>query len=225
MTMNPKPHAKLTATLRILLKISIGVTAVAVLAGFYGIYSYATLPSNVDANEIMLPSDHVLDIVTLVQIILGIITGITILWWTYRSNKNLRALSGESMRFTPVWSIAWDFIPIANLWKPYQVMKEIWQVSHKGASTTHSVVKWWWALWLISAYLTGGVFLKEIDYSSASSYAASAMTFIISDVFDVIFYVVTLVMVTRIGAAYSRNIVEQDGGGKDEQRGSSLRSG
>ena len=209
--MDLKPHAKLTATLCILLKITIGVTVVAVLAGFYRYYSYSTLPSDVDANEIMLPVDHVNDVLALVQIVLVIIAGITFLRWTYRSNTNLRALSGESMRFTPGWSVGWHFIPIANLWKPYQVMKEIWKVSHKGASTTHSVVGWWWALWIIANYIAGMAINSVEHADDASGYAASALSFIISDGLDMILYVVTLAIVTRIGIAYSQNIVEQTG--------------
>jgi hypothetical protein len=88
----------------------------------------------------MLPSDVVTGIVGLAQFILAIITGITFLRWIYRSNNNLRALSGESMTFTPGWSVGWYFIPIANLWKPYQVMNEIWKVSHKNNATGHAVL-------------------------------------------------------------------------------------
>jgi len=123
--MDFKPHATLTKTLRVLLKITIGLTVFAVLAGFHDFYTYSTLPSDVDANEVMLPSDAVTGIVGVAQFILAIITGITFLRWIYRSNKNLRSFSGESMTFTPGWSVGWFFIPVANLWKPYQVMKEM----------------------------------------------------------------------------------------------------
>ena len=138
--MDLKPHGKLTGTLRVLLKITIGVTAVAVLAGFYDFYSYSTLPSDVDPNDTILPSDAVTGIVGLVQMVLGIITGITFLRWIYRSNKNLRVLSDEAMTFTPGWSVGWYFVPFANLYKPYQVMKEIWTVSHKSEAGDHTVV-------------------------------------------------------------------------------------
>ena len=209
--MDLKSHAKLTSTLRVLLKITIAVTAVAVLAGVYDFYSYSTLPSDVDANEIMLPSDAVTAIVGLVQLILAIITGITFLRWIYRSNKNLRTLSGESMAFTPGWSVGWYFVPFANLYKPYQVMKEIWKVSHKSEDTDHAIVGWWWALWLISNVLGRIAFKVVMRADDASGYAGSAMTYIISDGLDVILNIVALTMVTRIGAAYSRNIVEPTG--------------
>ena len=209
--MEIKPHAKLTRTLRFFLKITIGVTAIAVLAGVYDFFSYFSLPAEVDANEVVLPSDAVVGIVGLVQFIIAIVTGITFLRWIYRSNKNLRALSGESMVFTPGWSVGWFFIPIAVLWKPYQVMKEIWNVSHKSIIADHALVKWWWALWLVSNFLGRLAFKVVIRADDASGYATSAMTFIISDGLDVVLNVVALTMVTRIGEAYSKNIVEHAG--------------
>lgn len=209
--MDLKPHAKLTTTLRTLLKITIGVTSVAVLTGFYYYYYYSTLPSYIDANETILLSDAVTCIVGQVQFFLAIATGITFLRWIYISNKNLWVLSGESMRFTPGWSVGWFFIPIANLYKPYQVMKEIWRVSHKSNVTDHAVVGWWWALWLISTYLGQFAFKLTMRAEVAGDYAASAMTYIISDGIYVILSVVALAMVTRIGAAYSRNNLEPTG--------------
>ncbi len=112
------------------------------------------------------------------------------------------------MIFTPGWSVGWYFIPVANLWKPYQVMKEIWNVSHKCLATGHSVLGWWWALWLLSNFLGRIAFKFGMRAEDASGYASSALTCIISDGLDVILSVVALVMVTRIGTAYSENIDE-----------------
>ena len=54
---------------------------------------------------------------------------ILFLMWVYRANYNVRCLGARDLRFTPGWSVGWFFVPIANLWKSYQVMKEIWQAS------------------------------------------------------------------------------------------------
>ncbi|MBK9941554.1 MAG: DUF4328 domain-containing protein [Kouleothrix sp.] len=206
--MDLKPHATLTKTLCALLKITIGVLAIAVLTDFYNLYSYSTLSSDVDVNEVILPSDVVVIVVGLIQLILTVITGITFLRWIYRSNKNLRMLSGESMVFTPGWSVGWYFIPIANFYKPYQAMKEIWDISHRNAATDHALVGWWWALWLISNFLGRLAFRLVLRADNVSSYAASAIVYIISDGLDIILTIVALAMVTRIGNAYAQNIVE-----------------
>jgi len=61
-----------------------------------------------------------------VYFLLAIFLGVIFLRWIYRTNKNLHVLSSEHMTFSPGWSLGWYFIPVANLFKPYQAMKEIW---------------------------------------------------------------------------------------------------
>jgi hypothetical protein len=46
-----------------------------------------------------------------------------------RANRNARALGATGMRFTPGWCVGWYFVPIMNLFRPYQAMKEIWMAS------------------------------------------------------------------------------------------------
>ncbi len=204
--MELKPLAGLTRTLCILLKITIAIMALGVLVDIYDYYSYANLPPYVDPNETILPSDIVTGIIGLIQVVLGIITVITFLRWIYRTNKNLRALTGEPMTFTPGWAVGWFFIPFANLYKPYQVMKEIWQVSHKQAVMT-TIVGWWWAIWLISNFIG---FKLAILANDATGYIATAMIYIVSDGLDVVLNIVELMLVTQIGMAYSKNFIEQD---------------
>ena len=105
--------------------------------------------------------------------------------------------------------MGWYFIPIANLFKPYEVMKEIWQVSHKDRAVTLSIVGWWWALWLIINFF-GRLAIKIVMRADdAAGYTASAMDYVVSDGLEVALTIVALMLVTRIGMAYSKNIVEQ----------------
>jgi hypothetical protein len=75
--------------------------------------------------------------------------------WTYRVNSNLHALGAANLRFSPGWAVGWYFVPVANLWKPYQVMSEIWRASKNPAGwqydASSSIVGWWWFWWIISS--------------------------------------------------------------------------
>jgi hypothetical protein len=74
--------------------------------------------------------------------------------WTYRVNTNIHALGSNNLRFTPGWAVGWYFIPVANLWMPYQVMRELWLASNNPAGwqakPTGKLLRWWWASWLAS---------------------------------------------------------------------------
>ncbi len=74
-------------------------------------------------------SDTRQGLIGICQIAVYIVSAFLILRWIYCANYNAHQLGATEMHFTPGWSIGWYFIPIANLWKPYQAMKEIWQVS------------------------------------------------------------------------------------------------
>lgn len=204
--MELKSHAKLTATLQTFVKLTLGITFLAILAGFYDYYTYSTLPAHVNPEETLLPSDIISGLVALVQLILGVTTAILALRWVYHSNKNLRALSGESLEYTPGWAVGWFFVPIANLFKPYQVMKEIWTVSHQHEDTDLSRLKQWWTFWIL-ANVVGRLALKNVvGAEDASSYATSAITFIVSDGLDLVMNLLFLSVITQIGRAYAQHI-------------------
>ncbi len=201
-----KSHAKLTATLQIFIKLTLGVTFLAILAGGYDYYTYSTLPASVNPEETLLPSDIISGLVAVVQLIVTLTTAILALRWVYHSNKNLRALSGESLEYTPGWAVGWFLIPIANLWKPYYVMKEIWEVSHQREPGDPSRLKQWWTFWILSN-VVGRIALKRmVGAEDASGYATSALAFICSDGLDLVMNLLFLAVITQIGRAYAQHI-------------------
>ena len=50
--------------------------------------------------------------------------------WIYRAAANVDAASVPGFRFTPGWAVGWHFVPIANLFKPFGAMRQIWNASH-----------------------------------------------------------------------------------------------
>jgi hypothetical protein len=95
--------------------------------------------------------------------------------WVYRANRNARALGARGMRFTPGWTVGWFFVPIMNLFMPYQAVKEIWQTGDPrrgpddwktGGST---LVGAWWGFWLLANL--GGRALDSIGATSSGQVA------------------------------------------------------
>lgn len=75
--------------------------------------------------------------------------------WQFRAQRAVRELSLVSrFRFTPGWVIGWWFIPIANLWMPFETIRELWKASEGRPDwpsiPTWSIVGWWWAVSLVS---------------------------------------------------------------------------
>ena len=69
-----------------------------------------------------------------------LISGGTFILWLFRASRNLRALGNQSVEYSPGWAIGAWFIPIGNLFIPYQVTAEIWNRSHPAnVQTRHAV--------------------------------------------------------------------------------------
>ena len=73
--------------------------------------------------------------------------------WTNKSMKNAWALREDAALPTmaPGWAVGYYFIPILMLWKPFEGMKEIWQVTFQGEREL-GLLRWWWGFWLLSNF-------------------------------------------------------------------------
>ncbi|HJS74675.1 MAG TPA: DUF4328 domain-containing protein [Vicinamibacteria bacterium] len=81
--------------------------------------------------------------------------------WVYRANANLEVLVPSGSEFTPGWAVGWFFVPIANLFKPYQVVSEIYRASDPAADPDYwnlaplpFYLPLWWGSYLVFNVLT-----------------------------------------------------------------------
>lgn len=91
----------------------------------------------------------------------NIFTIIIFLMWVNRSHWNLRALLSGWFEFSPGWAVGYYFIPILNLFRPYQTMCELYAASTAAAAgrglegsrwrdaPVPSLLGHWWAMWII----------------------------------------------------------------------------
>lgn len=69
-----------------------------------------------------------------------------------------RALGHTGFEITPGFGVGSFFIPIMNLWKPYQAMQDIWRASLANrndswlSTPTGDLVKGWWGAWLLAGF-------------------------------------------------------------------------
>ncbi|MCD6453152.1 MAG: DUF4328 domain-containing protein [Dehalococcoidales bacterium] len=144
-----------------------------------------------------------------VQTIVVVISFILFLIWVYRTHKNLPHLDVKGLRFTPGWSVGWFFVPIMNLFRPYQVVSEAWRASYPAADISDAeswkrvktlpIVGWWWALCLISSITTlvAGQ-LPSMWLSGQVDSLTVSRTYMASYITTIVFIVLTVLMVREI---------------------------
>lgn len=148
-----KDPVRLTSFLIKVLWTGFAVYVLSVFSAFVNINILSGYPSRADFEDYY----FLQDIVNVIQSVTFIIAAIVFSMWLYRMNYNAHGFSEKPMRFTPGWSVGWYFVPIFNLFRPYQVMCELWKVSHNPrqshATEGPSLLKEWWALWIISHFI------------------------------------------------------------------------
>ncbi len=119
---------------------------ISVLGGFGGVLA--------DHDALVRADNATAALVVLSNIGLAI-AGAAVLRWIYVTNRNAHAL-GDAVNWgphtSPFWSVAWFFVPVATLIRPFSVFSATWRVS--AAPEAYETVKvpallrWWWGLWL-----------------------------------------------------------------------------
>jgi hypothetical protein len=107
-------------------------------------------------------SEELQSIIGLVQILGLGVTGAVFIAWTRRVYRNLAPL-GTSRRFGPGWAIGGWFVPVLNLWRPKQILNDVWRATehgddHAGVSTDTNLtlLNAWWATLIISRVVGWG---------------------------------------------------------------------
>jgi len=135
------------------------------------------------------------------------VTAIVFLMWINRANKNCHGFS-SGMEFTSGWAVGWYFVPIACLIKPFQVMNEIWRVSHDPVNwkslATPALLRWWWGLWLLGCVFGQLSFRMTMNAKTLDALQASTTISIMSSILDLPLCLVAVVMVGKILKAQTR---------------------
>lgn len=106
--------------------------------------------------------------------------------WKYRAYKNLYSLKARQIRSSPGGAVGWYFCPVANLWKPCQVMNDIWHGSDPAKlERPHAVVSGfvllWWLVWIANGVI-GQIYFRmpeeTVDGLIAATYAGRFSTIV-----------------------------------------------
>jgi hypothetical protein len=114
-------------------------------------------PDNIDM-ETLRTSDMIRLAVGIAHLAILILTIVFFIMWFRRAYYNLRTLPWHNARYTDGWAAGGWFVPIINLWYPYQIMIDIWRGTQHalkerlGEPQPSTIVGWWWALHLITSF-------------------------------------------------------------------------
>ena len=93
-------------------------------------------------------------------------------------------------------------MPIANLWKPFQALNEIWKATSEPRSwsdqPTPDLLRWWWGFWLLANALGQAVYRLSHHARTLEAFQTFSLVSIASSVTHIVLSRTFMAIVVRI---------------------------
>ena len=167
------------------------------------------LPFLSTSNEAI--SEKIYNLMDIPYLIMGVPAFILFILWYFRANKNIHAFGAKGVT-SPIMSVIWWFVPIANLWKPYYVTQEIWKASNPEVKLFEGIewknhpssklIKQWWILALSSIVVSvlfgifvGSTFSTQLDTRPEQSINVTLLGNVLAIPFLVVGIILTILFI------------------------------
>lgn len=193
-TMNTlKPNGQRAKNAMSVLWIVLGMEIISLISNYfqYDLLHRAKNGAQITSLEVA-ANDIRVNIVTVVYAIVYIVCVVMFIQWFRRAYYNLH-VKVPNLLFTDGWAAGSWFVPIINLYRPYQIMRELHEetidlcekkeVSSRGLST--DLLGWWWFCWLVSTTLGRVVNRISMDAESISQLENGTIAGMIHNFFSI----------------------------------------
>ena len=157
-----------------------------------------------------------------IQFLVYAATAFVFIRWFRRAYRNLAPLGAERTRFKSWWTIAGWFIPIWNVFRPKQLLNDIWRGSDP--SLPPRTDAWrdgdvpgffllWWLLWIASTYADQVALRLTFTGDTPDELRNSSIAYLVTDAVDAVLALLAIVVLrmttarqeeraASLGAAY-----------------------
>jgi len=169
---------------------------------YYLLVDMQAHPENIDMPTLE-TSDTLRTGINVINLIMLILTMIFFIMWFRRAYYNLHCLSWNEARHSEGWAAGSWFIPILNLFWPYQIMEDIWRGTQNairerfGEPQSSAIVGWWWALYLVNNFY--GYFTSFIsgNASGVGELITATKVELIGELISIAAIIITVRMIQR----------------------------
>jgi Domain of unknown function (DUF4328) len=135
----------------------------------------------------------------LTQFGLYIAAAIVFIRWLYRAYRNMAVVEPAERRYGAGWAIGAWFVPIMNLFRPKQMINDIWRAG--GRDMRDAQPGWlllaWWLLFLVGWWFLSAVARAFRDGETLEEYRTGALLYMITDGLAVVAAVLAILVVRR----------------------------
>jgi hypothetical protein len=134
-----------------------------------------------------------------------VVSSITFIQWFRRAYFNLH-LRVNRLSHTEGWAAGCWFMPIVNLFRPYQIMKELFQATHffLKRNEVHTrehfsmpSLSLWWTFWIIDRFFGQFVLKYSLKADTIEELTTSTIAQLISNGIGIILAIITINIITE----------------------------
>ncbi|MDR3287063.1 MAG: DUF4328 domain-containing protein [Prevotellaceae bacterium] len=140
-------------------------------------------------------------LIGIIYFIANIIYIVTFIMWFRRAYYNLHQKAGHRLEYSEGWAAGAWFVPIVNLYRPYQIMKALYEETKRlfvqndikaDYNLSVNFIGWWWGLWIISNVVGNIVLRFYVRADTVDEILTGTTISMISSIFEIILAVVTI---------------------------------
>jgi hypothetical protein len=198
---NLKPNGQRAKNAITLIWIVFALEIISLISGYF---QYDLLQTAANGGEISTESATANDtreqMIGIIYLIAYVISAITFIKWFRRAYFNLH-LRVNHLSQTEGWAAGSWFVPIVSLYRPNQIMKELYQETKellikKGFSVndnfTSSSLGWWWTLWIINNIMGNFVFRYSMKAESIDELTSSTIASMVGNIIGIPLALITV---------------------------------
>jgi hypothetical protein len=155
-------------------------------------------------------SDSRQQVIGLLVVLAFIATAIVFIRWLHAAYKNIVTLGAGELRFTPGWTIGAWFVPFLNLWRPKQIVDDIWRASDPAAPPrqgidwrgrrTSALLTAWWVFWILTSTIGNASARILFAADTLDDFRHSAQVDAANSVLDMVAAILAILVVRRVTA-------------------------
>lgn len=197
-----RPNKKRAEIAQLLIWIVMIIDIISIYSSYLQYNLLELLQNNDSVSDQMLNSNDTREqIIGIVYLIVFIVSAITFIQWFRRAyyNLNIRTKCNHSEG----WAAGSWFVPIISLYRPYQIMKEMWMETTKIIKSKSNdyvedstlIIGIWWTLWIISNFIGNYVLKSAFKAETIENFLNSTIADIIISIIGIPLAILTVMII------------------------------
>lgn len=217
-------NSKRAKNLLLVFWIFIGMTAVAIVSGYFEfeLVKAIQLDGYLDEDKAT-ANDARQGLIGIVQLVVNFISIVVFLFWFRRAYGNLSRIGSTNVEHKESMALWTWFIPVVSLFRPVKIMSEIWRVTQECIKDYDSkylikdgglIIGLWWLMFIVNHIVGHYILRTAFNLETIEEMVIHSKVSLVSDVMSLIEAFLVILIVSRLSKMESKLAKEiEDSGG------------